>query len=87
MHLSASTVPAEQIEIKMFAEGNGNGSANDSGEISLNIPDDMLIQHSADPLCCLIDFVYPDFMENMKKSDFFPRVWYTCPNFGSSRAC
>jgi hypothetical protein len=43
MHLSASTVPAEQIEIKMFAEGNGNGSANDSGEISLNIPDDMLI--------------------------------------------
>jgi hypothetical protein len=92
MHLSASTVPAEQIEIKMFAEwilsiGNGNGSANESGEISLNIPNDMLIQHSADPLCSLIDFVCLDFMENMKKSDFFLRVLYTCTNFRSSRAC
>jgi hypothetical protein len=64
MRLSASTVPAEQIEIKMYAEwilsiGNGDGSANDSGEISLNIPDNRLIQDSSDPLCSLIDFVYP----------------------------
>jgi ATP-dependent DNA helicase PIF1 len=64
--LSASSVPAEQIEIKMFAEwilsiGNGDGSANESGEISLNIPDDLLIQDLDDPLRSLIDFVYPDF--------------------------
>jgi ATP-dependent DNA helicase PIF1 len=66
MRLSTSTVPAEQIEIKMFAEwilsiGNGDGSANESGEISLNIPDDLLIQDLDDPLRSLIDFVYPDF--------------------------
>jgi hypothetical protein len=50
----------------MFAEwilsiGNGDGSANESGEISLNIPDDLLIQDLDDPLRSLIDFVYPDF--------------------------
>jgi hypothetical protein len=43
----------------MFAEwilsiGNGDGSANESGEISLNIPDDLLIQDSADPLCPIV---------------------------------
>jgi hypothetical protein len=92
MRLSVSTVPTDQIEIKMFAEwilsiGNGDGSANKSGEINLNISNDLLIQDSADLLDSLIDFVYPDFLENMKKSNFFPRVWYTCPNFGCSRAC
>jgi hypothetical protein len=78
--------------MKMFAEwilsiSNGDGSANESGEISLNIPDDLLIQDLDDRLCSLIDFVYPDFFKNMKKPDFFSRVWYTYPNFGCSRAC
>lgn len=79
MRLTASTAPTEQLEIKTFAEwilsiGNGNGSANESGEIILNIPDDLLIKDSTDPLRSLIDFVYPDFLENMKK--FFKSVVY-----------
>jgi ATP-dependent DNA helicase PIF1 len=45
--------------------------ANESGKISLNIPDDLLIQDSGDPLRSLIDFVYPDFLKNMKKPKFF----------------
>jgi hypothetical protein len=61
--------------------GNGNEFANESGKIKLNIPDDLLIQDSGDPLRSLIDFVYPDFLKNMKKPKFFqehvyfPQLW------------
>jgi len=76
MHLRSSTVRAEQDKIRKFAEwilsiGDGIGSANESGEINLPILDELLIKDSSDPLRSLVDFVYLDFLQNMKISNFF----------------
>jgi hypothetical protein len=76
MRLRSSTVRSEQDEIRKFAEwilsiGDGIGSANESGEINVPIPDELLIKDSSDPLRSQVDFVYPDFLENMKISNFF----------------
>jgi ATP-dependent DNA helicase PIF1 len=76
MCLSGSTVRAEQDEIRKFVDwmlsiGNGIGSANESAEINVLIPDELLIKDSSDPLRSLVDFLYPDFLQNMKISDFF----------------
>ena len=71
MCLSASTDHAEKAEIRKFAEwilliGDEIGSSNEGGEIGLIIPNEFLIKDSRDPLRSLVDFVYPNFLENMK---------------------
>jgi len=76
MNLRASTVRAEEDEIRKFVDwmlsiGDGIRSANESGEINVPIPDELLIKDSSDPLRSLVDFVYLDFLQNMKISDFF----------------
>jgi hypothetical protein len=76
MRLHVSTVRAEKDEIRKFVDwmlsiGDGIGSANESGEINVLIPDEFLIKDSSNPLHSLVDFVYPDFLQNMKISDFF----------------
>jgi len=76
MRLSASTDHVEQADIRKFADwilsiGDGIGSANEVGEICLTIPDELLIKDLPDPLRSLVDFVYPNFLENMKISKFF----------------
>ncbi|AES70384.1 PIF1-like helicase [Medicago truncatula] len=76
MSLRASTVRAEQDEIRKFVDlmlsiGDGIRSANESGEINVLIPDELLIKDSSDPLRSRVDFVYPNFLKNMKISDFF----------------
>ncbi|KEH26106.1 PIF1-like helicase [Medicago truncatula] len=59
----------------------GIRSANESGEINLLIPDEFLIKDSSDPLRSRVDFVYPDFLKNMKISDiFFKRGGYLLPH-------
>jgi hypothetical protein len=75
MCLRASIVRAEQDEIRKFVDwilsiGDGIGSANVSGEINVLIHDELLIKNSSNPLRSLVDFVYPDFLQNMKL-DFF----------------
>jgi len=79
MCLRASTVRVDQDEIRKFADwilsiGDGIGSVNESGEINVHIPYELLIKDSSDPLHSLVDFVYPFFLQNMKISDFF-QVW------------
>jgi len=55
----------------MLSIGDGIGSANESGKINVLIPDELLIKDSSDPLCSLVDFLYPYFLQNMKILDFF----------------
>ncbi|KEH19830.1 PIF1-like helicase [Medicago truncatula] len=83
MSLRASTVRAEQDEIRKFVDlmlliGDGIRSANESGEINVLIPDELLIKDSSDPLRSRVDFVYPDILKNMKISIFFSREGDTC---------
>ena len=76
MCLCASIIRADQDEISKFVNwilsiGDGIWSANESGEINVPISDELLIKDSSDPLRSLVDFVYPDFLQNMKILDFF----------------
>ena len=89
MCLRASTVRAEQDEKRKFVDWilsivDGIRSANERWEINVPIPDVLLIKDSSDPLRSLIDFVYPDFLQNMKISDFFTRAGDTCSHTGRS---
>lgn len=86
MSLRASTVRAEQDEIRKFVDlmlsiGDGIRSANESGEINVLIPDELLIKDSSDSLRSRVDFVYPDSLKNMKISVFFfKRGGYLLPH-------
>ncbi|KAI3745922.1 hypothetical protein L6452_08334 [Arctium lappa] len=46
------------------------GSVND-GEAIIDIPDDLLITDSTDPISALIEFVYPSILVNVKNSSYF----------------
>jgi hypothetical protein len=88
MRLHASTVRAEKDEIRKFVDwmlsiGDGIGSANESGEINVLIPDEFLIKDSSNPLHSLVDFVYPDFLQNMKISDFFQEQGILSPTLNA----
>jgi hypothetical protein len=88
MRLHASTVRAEKDEIRKFVDwmlsiGDGIGSANESGEINVLILDEFLIKDSSNPLHSLVDFVYPDFLQNMKISDFFQEQGILSPTLNA----
>jgi len=46
------------------------GSVND-GEAIINIPDDLLINDSTDPISALIEFVYASIIVNVTNSSYF----------------
>ena len=58
--------------------GDGIGSANESGEISIPILDELLIKDSSDSLRSLVDFVSKIFAkhENLR---FFQERWILAP--------
>jgi hypothetical protein len=49
----------------------GVGSADESGEIYVAIPGELLIKDSSNPLCSLVDFVYLDFFAKHEDLGFF----------------
>ena len=76
MRLSASSNSTNRDEIKEFADwvlsiGDGNSSADENGEIEIDIPEDLLIQDCEDPIQALIDFAYPDLLQNTNTSHYF----------------
>ncbi|XP_076923383.1 ATP-dependent DNA helicase PIF1-like [Bidens hawaiensis] len=63
-------------ETKLFAKrlldiGEGNVGGPNDGVAMIDIPDDLLIKDSVDPLSKLFDFVYPDILHNYKKQHYF----------------
>ncbi|KAL7090470.1 hypothetical protein ACP275_12G042900 [Erythranthe tilingii] len=63
-------------EIREFAEwilriGNGEAGDYNNGEASIEIPEDMLIRESEDAFSELLQFVYPDLLNNIANPDFF----------------
>ncbi|XP_021980701.1 uncharacterized protein LOC110876850 [Helianthus annuus] len=76
LRLSVRSEPSAMEQTKIFAKwlldvGEGNvGGAND-GEATIDIPEDLLIADSFDPIGNLIDFVYPRILENFNDPNFF----------------
>ncbi|GKC15909.1 ATP-dependent DNA helicase PIF1-like protein, partial [Tanacetum coccineum] len=66
-------------EIKDFVEwilklGDGNlGDAND-GEAKIDIPDEMIIKDSSDPVGSVIDFTYPNMLDNRRQQIFHKKA-------------
>ncbi|XP_021981880.1 ATP-dependent DNA helicase pif1-like [Helianthus annuus] len=66
----------QDIEIHEFAKwllevGEGNVGDGNDGEATIEIPNDLLITDSTDPIQSLIDFVYPSVLDRFKDRDYF----------------
>ncbi|GJR86725.1 NADH-ubiquinone oxidoreductase chain 2 [Tanacetum coccineum] len=76
MRLTVGASPEDVCEIQDFAEwilkiGDGElGEAND-GEVSINVPKELLIDAVDDPVTSIIEFTYPDLLNNINDSSYF----------------
>jgi hypothetical protein len=82
MRLSASSVPAEQVEIANFSKwilsiGDDNDASDENAEMKVEIPEDLLISDTTNPLMSLIDFVYPDLNDNLGDPLFSKKEEYS----------
>ncbi|XP_076884129.1 uncharacterized protein LOC143533156 [Bidens hawaiensis] len=76
LRLSTSIHSTEIEQTKLFAQwlldiGEGNVGGTNDGEAQIEIPQDLLIKHSSDPVSELIDFVYPSILQNFQKQNYF----------------
>jgi ATP-dependent DNA helicase PIF1 len=70
MRLSVAMSQYQAAEIKEFAEwilhiGDGYYESNESGEADIEIPADLLIQQSPDPIMELVNFAYPNMLSRL----------------------
>ncbi|XP_057444316.1 uncharacterized protein LOC130736507 [Lotus japonicus] len=84
MRLSTAGSPELATEIKEFADwilkiGDGDFESNKRGESDIEIPEDLLIQNSENPLLDLVDFAYPNLVHNMKTEFFLEERCILCP--------
>ncbi|KAM0064559.1 putative DNA helicase [Helianthus debilis subsp. tardiflorus] len=76
MRLTVGSASADLEQTKIFAQwlldvGEGNGGASNDGEAVIQIPEDLLITDSSDPISSLIDFVYPNILQNFGGTEYF----------------
>ncbi|XP_021975067.1 uncharacterized protein LOC110870171 [Helianthus annuus] len=76
LRLSTSNDPSEIQETTNFANwlldiGEGNVGGVNDGNAILQIPEDLLIKHSSDPISELIEFVYPSLIYNFNEQNYF----------------
>ncbi|XP_022015055.1 uncharacterized protein LOC110914573 [Helianthus annuus] len=75
MRLSVGAGSSNIQEIHEFAKwllevGEGNVGDGNDGEATIEIPNDLLITDSTDPIQSLIDFVYPSVLDHFKDRDY-----------------
>ena len=76
MRLSVQTSNLEEINTFgnwLLDIGEGKVGCLNDGEVIIDIPDDLLINDSFDPIGSLIEFVYPSIVQNAKKIQLLPR--------------
>ncbi|XP_022014423.1 uncharacterized protein LOC110913914 [Helianthus annuus] len=76
MRLTVGANTSDIDEIKAFADwlldlGEGKIGDSDDYEVVIDIPEDLLIKCSEDPMSDLIDFVYPSLLQLYKDKDYF----------------
>ncbi|XP_057453106.1 uncharacterized protein LOC130744967 [Lotus japonicus] len=75
MRLISSKCHDEKIEIKRFADwlldiGDGKVNTIDAEDSTIQIPDDLLILDSDNPIQSLIDFAYPQMLQNLNEKNY-----------------
>ncbi|XP_061343112.1 uncharacterized protein LOC133289229, partial [Gastrolobium bilobum] len=76
MCLNSGSSTNNLLEIKEFSEwllkiGDGDLGDDVDGESIITIPDELLIKGSEDPISDIVDFVYPNLMDNILDPTFF----------------
>ncbi|XP_022011537.1 uncharacterized protein LOC110911246 [Helianthus annuus] len=76
MRLSAGSGMHDVKQTQIFAQwlldlGEGKLGGSNDGDAIIDIPDDLLIMDSVDPISSLIDFVYPSLLQNYQNSGFY----------------
>ncbi|XP_021992293.1 uncharacterized protein LOC110889094 [Helianthus annuus] len=76
MRLTAGSGMHDVEQIQMFGQwlldlGEGKLGGSNDGDAIIDIPDDLLIMDSVDPISSLIEFVYPSLIENYQSSGFY----------------
>ncbi|XP_035842021.1 uncharacterized protein LOC110923632 [Helianthus annuus] len=76
MRLRTGAESSNSDSIKKFAKwlldiGEGNIGSENDGEAFIELPDDLVITDSDDPIQSLIDFVYPSILHQYKNPGFF----------------
>ncbi|XP_076946224.1 uncharacterized protein LOC143617597 [Bidens hawaiensis] len=76
LRLTTSNDSFQIGQTRLFANwlldiGEGNVGGQNTGEAIIEIPEDLLIKDSIDPISDLIEFVYPSILDNFKRQNFF----------------
>nr|XP_043616290.1 ATP-dependent DNA helicase pif1-like [Erigeron canadensis] len=76
MRLQQGSNTRQQQEIKEFAEwllkvGDGKLSEPNDGEVEIEIPDDLLIKSTHDPLSDIIECIYPEYVARLYEPKYF----------------
>lgn len=84
MRLTVDSDPAEAESIKEFSEwilklGDGKLSEPNDGEALIDIPDDMLLMDSLDPIMSITNATYPSLIEHMEDESYFKDRAILCP--------
>ncbi|XP_021980116.1 uncharacterized protein LOC110876245 [Helianthus annuus] len=76
MRLTVGRSPSEIEEINSLAKwlldiGEGNVGGPNDGEATIEVPSNLLINDTSDPISSLIEFVYPSILENFGSPNYF----------------
>ena len=76
MRLQATSSLSVEQELKLFAEwiikiGDGKLGMDNDGTAEVEIPTEFLILESTSPLKSIVDFTYPNLLDNLKNYAFF----------------
>ncbi|PNX72649.1 ATP-dependent DNA helicase PIF1, partial [Trifolium pratense] len=76
MRLKSDSTDKSQSELKEFADwilkiGDGRINADENGEAEIDIPEELCVSKVDNPLLSLVDFVYPNIVNNIGKNNFF----------------
>jgi len=88
MRLKSVVSNESAINIKEFANwilkiGDRNMNLNESGEVNISIPINLLIQESETPLLSFVKFVYGGLIDNIMTLGFFDDDAILCPTIDS----
>jgi len=67
----------------MLSIGDGNDASDENGEMKVEIPEDLLISDTTNPLMSRIDFVYADLNDNLGDPLFFQERGILTPTLDS----
>ncbi|XP_076949290.1 uncharacterized protein LOC143621887 [Bidens hawaiensis] len=76
LRLTRGRPSSDVEETKLFAKwlldiGEGNVGSSNDGVATINLPDDLLIKDSIDPISKLFDFVYLDILQSYENQHYF----------------